>query len=37
MVDVGGEGYFLSANGSLMPVRKDQPAPDLRYFKKTGE
>jgi hypothetical protein len=37
MVDVGGEGYFLSADGSLMPVRKDQPPPDLRYFKKTGE
>jgi hypothetical protein len=33
MVDVGGEAYFLSADGSLMPVRKDQPPPDLRYFK----
>jgi hypothetical protein len=34
MVDVGGEAYFLSADGSLMPVRRDQPPPDLRYFKK---
>ena len=24
--------YFLSAEGLLMPVRKDQPPPDLRYF-----
>jgi hypothetical protein len=37
MVDIGGEAYFLSANGSLMPVRKDQPPPDLRYFKKARE
>jgi hypothetical protein len=37
MVDVGGEAYFLGADGSLMPVRKDQPPPDLRYFKKTRE
>jgi hypothetical protein len=25
----------LSADGLLMPVRKDQPPPDLRYFKQT--
>jgi hypothetical protein len=37
MVDIGGEAYFLAADGSLMPVRKDQPQPDLRYFKKAGE
>jgi hypothetical protein len=29
---IGGENYFLSADGRLMPARKDQPAPDLRYF-----
>jgi hypothetical protein len=29
---VGKEDYFLSADGFLMPVRKDQQPPDLRYF-----
>jgi hypothetical protein len=29
---IGKENYFLSADGLLMPVRKDQPPPDLRYF-----
>jgi hypothetical protein len=32
-VAVGKDDYFVSADGYLMPVRKDQPAPDLRYFK----
>jgi hypothetical protein len=27
--------YYLSADGLLMPTRKDQPAPDLRFFKQT--
>ena len=31
-VAIGKESYFLSADGLLMPVRKDQPPPDLRYF-----
>jgi hypothetical protein len=35
MVAVGKDSYFLSADGLLMPVRKDQPPPDLRYFKQT--
>jgi hypothetical protein len=30
---IGKEDYFLSANGALMPTRKDQPPPDLHYFK----
>jgi hypothetical protein len=34
MVFIGKEGYYLSADGNLMPVRKDQPAPDLKYFKR---
>jgi hypothetical protein len=34
-VTVGKEVYFLSADGFLMPARKDQPTPDLRYFKPT--
>jgi hypothetical protein len=29
---VGGETNFLSADGHLMPTRKDQPPPDLRKF-----
>jgi hypothetical protein len=29
---VGKENYMISADGFLMPVRKDQAAPDLRYF-----
>jgi len=32
-VQVGKEFYFLSADGYLMPTRKDQPPPDPRYFK----
>jgi hypothetical protein len=31
-VQIGKEAYFLSADGLLMPAKKDQPAPDLRYF-----
>jgi hypothetical protein len=27
------ENYFLSADGLLMPAKKDQAPPDLRYFK----
>jgi hypothetical protein len=34
-VVIGGEDYFLSADGLLMPVKKDQPPPDLRYFNQT--
>jgi hypothetical protein len=34
-VFVGKEYYFLSGDGFLMPTKKDQPPPDLRYFKKT--
>jgi hypothetical protein len=33
-VIVGSEAYLLSADGYLMPTRKDQPPPDARYFKK---
>ena len=28
----GEENYFLSADGLLMPAKKDQAPPDLRYF-----
>jgi hypothetical protein len=33
-VGIGKEVYFLSGDGLLMPALKDQPPPDLRYFKK---
>jgi hypothetical protein len=29
---ISNEDYFLSAEGLLMPSKKNQPAPDLRYF-----
>src|SRR5262249_28817579 len=32
-VQVGKEDYLLSADGLLMPVRKGQAPPDLKYFK----
>ncbi len=31
-VAIGKENYFLSADGYLMPARKGQQPPDLRYF-----
>jgi hypothetical protein len=34
-VFVGKEYYFISGDGFLMPTKKDQPPPDLRYFKQT--
>jgi hypothetical protein len=34
-VVIGREVYFLSADGLLMPTRKAQAAPDLRYFRET--
>ena len=34
-VAIGKENYYLSAEGLLMPARKDQPPPDLRYFKQS--
>lgn len=35
-VRIGAENYYLSADGKLMPARKNQPAPDLSYFKQAG-
>jgi hypothetical protein len=34
-VVIGKENYFLSGDGFLMPTKKDQQPPDLRYFKQT--
>jgi hypothetical protein len=33
-VEIGKEPYMLSADRNLMPTKKDQPPPDLRYFKR---
>jgi hypothetical protein len=32
-IGIAGEAYYLSGDGRLMPAKKDQPPPDLRYFK----
>jgi len=31
-IAIGKDNYYMSGDGMLMPVRKDQPPPDLRYF-----
>ena len=33
LVFIGSEAYYVSGDGKLMPTKKDQPAPDLSYFK----
>jgi hypothetical protein len=33
-VSIGKDDYMLSADGLLMPARKDQAPPDLKYFNK---
>jgi hypothetical protein len=33
-VVIGKDAYFLSADGLLMPTKKGQAPPDLRYFKR---
>jgi len=34
-ISVGKDNYYLSADGFLMPARKDQAPPDLRYFRQS--
>jgi hypothetical protein len=34
-VEIGKQTYVLSPDGHLMPTRKDQPPPDLRYFNRS--
>ncbi|MEA2938540.1 MAG: hypothetical protein QOC56_2044, partial [Alphaproteobacteria bacterium] len=31
-VVIGDQNYLVNAEGYLMPVRKGQPPPDLKYF-----
>ena len=35
-VKIGNEQYYLSGDGHLMPTRRNQPPPDLRYFKESA-
>src|SRR5580704_5937325 len=37
MVKIGDETYYRSGDGTVMPTSKDQPPPDLRYFKSSGK
>jgi len=32
-VRIGKDAYYMSADGDLMPTKKDQAPPDLKYFK----
>jgi hypothetical protein len=36
-IAIGKDVYLLSGDGLLMPIKKDQPPPDLRYFNPTPE
>ena len=34
-IAIGKENYFLSGDGYLMPAKKNQAPPDLKYFKQS--
>ncbi len=36
-VGIANETYFLSGDGYLMPTRKGQAPPDLRFFKRSSQ
>jgi hypothetical protein len=36
-VQIGNESYMLSGDGLLMPTKKGQQPPDLKYFKQSGK
>jgi len=36
LLKIRDELYFRGADGQLLPTRKDQPPPDLRYFRQQG-
>jgi hypothetical protein len=36
LLKLGNEVYFKGADDNLMPTRKDQPPPDLKYFSKAA-
>ena len=31
-IGIGKEVYYLSGDGTIMPIKKGQPPPDLKYF-----
>jgi hypothetical protein len=35
LIAIGKDYYYKSADGRLMPTKKDQAPPDLGYFKQT--
>ena len=35
-VQIGKENYMISGDGHLMPTKKGQQPPDLRYFTRSG-
>jgi hypothetical protein len=35
-VRIGQDEYFLSADNKLMPVRRDQPPPDVSNFRRSA-
>ena len=37
LVLIGKEGYYVNAEGFLMPTKKGQQPPDLRYFKSAAK
>jgi hypothetical protein len=37
LLKIRDELYFKGADGNLLPTRKDQPPPDLRYFNQTRQ
>ena len=37
LIKIGSETYFKGADDNLLPTRKDQPPPDLRYFKQRSD
>jgi hypothetical protein len=36
-VQIGSENYMLSGDGYLMPTKKGQRPPDLKYFTASGK
>jgi hypothetical protein len=31
---IGGQTYLADSEGYLMPIQKNQPPPDMKYFQK---
>jgi hypothetical protein len=36
-VRIGEDAFFMSVDGYIMPIKKNQAPPDLRYFKQPGK